>query len=153
MVSLYIAKQSSSNMLIKNENDNTCFDCHWNWSFFSFIHANRFLNFTSAAHMRQKTNHHCQRQAITWANATMLSIRTLRTNYSEILSKIHTFSFKKMHLKVPSAKWRQFYLGLNVLKDNYVSNCSFTIFNGKYKKSEGIYNWRLIQCKDTILSV
>ena len=35
--------------------------------------------------------------------------------FSEILSKIHTFSFKKMHLNSSSAKWRPFGLGLNVL--------------------------------------
>ena len=42
-------------------------------------------------------------------------IRTLKTNFSEILSKIHAFSFKKMHLKMSSAKWLPFCLGLNVL--------------------------------------
>ena len=35
-----------------------------------------------------------------------------------ILSKIHTSSFKKMHLKMSSAKWRQFCLGLNVASWN-----------------------------------
>ena len=55
------------------------------------------------------------RQAIIWTNAGILLIRTLGTNVSEILSEIHTFSFKKMHLKVSSAKWRLFRLGLNVL--------------------------------------
>ena len=34
-------------------------------------------------------------QAIIWTNAGILLIGTLRTNFSEILSKIHTFSFKK----------------------------------------------------------
>ena len=54
-------------------------------------------------------------QAIIWTKAKILSIRTLGTNFGEILRKIYTFSFKKMHLKMSSAKWRQFYLGLNVL--------------------------------------
>ena len=54
-------------------------------------------------------------QAIIWTNVGILLIRTSRTNFTEILSKIHTFSFKKMHLKISSAKWRQFCLGLNVL--------------------------------------
>ena len=35
---------------------------------------------------------------------------------SEFLSEIHTFSFKKMHLQMSPAKWRQFCVGLNVLK-------------------------------------
>ena len=34
--------------------------------------------------------------------------RTLQTNFSAILSEIHTFSFKKIHLKMASAKWRRF---------------------------------------------
>ena len=55
-------------------------------------------------------------QAIIWTNAEILTIRTLATNLSEILSEIHTFSFQKMHLKMSSAKWREFCLGLSVLK-------------------------------------
>ena len=38
-----------------------------------------------------------QRQAIIWTNAGILLIRTLGTNFSEILSKIDIFSFKKLH--------------------------------------------------------
>ena len=37
------------------------------------------------------------------------------TNFSEISIKIQNFSFKKMHLKMSSAKWRPFSLSLNVL--------------------------------------
>ena len=57
-----------------------------------------------------------RRQAIIWTNAGVLLIGPLRTNFSEILIGIQTFSFKKMYLKMSSAKWRPFYLGLNVLK-------------------------------------
>ena len=56
-----------------------------------------------------------RRQAIIWTNAGILLIQTLRTNFIEILSKIHTFSFKKIHLKMSSAKWRSICLGLSVL--------------------------------------
>ena len=56
-----------------------------------------------------------RRHAIIWTNTGILLIRTSGTNFSEILSEIHTFSFKKMHLKMLSAKWRQFCLSLNVL--------------------------------------
>ena len=56
-----------------------------------------------------------RRQAIIWTNAGILLIRTLATNFNEILSEINTFSFKKMRLKMSSAKWRPFCLGLNVL--------------------------------------
>ena len=54
-------------------------------------------------------------QAIIWTNAVTLLIRTLGTNFCEILGKIHSFSFKKMHLKMSSAKGRIFSLGLNEL--------------------------------------
>ena len=54
-------------------------------------------------------------QAIIWTNARLLLIGPLGTNFSEFLIKILTFSFKKMRLKVSSAKRRQFCLGLNVL--------------------------------------
>ena len=54
-------------------------------------------------------------QAIIWTNAGLLPIGPLGTNFSEILMTILTFPFKKMHLKVSSAKWRPCCLGLNVL--------------------------------------
>ena len=56
-----------------------------------------------------------RRQAIIWTNAGLLLIRTLGTNFSEIFSEAHTFSFEKMNLKMSFAKWRPFRLGLNVL--------------------------------------
>ena len=56
-----------------------------------------------------------RRQAIICTNAGILLIRTLGTN----LTEIDIFSFAKMHLKISSAKWRQFCLGLNVSKDKY----------------------------------
>ena len=56
-----------------------------------------------------------RRQAIIRTNAGILLIGPLGTNFSEILIEIHTFSFKKMHLKMSSAKWRPFCIGLNVL--------------------------------------
>ena len=46
-------------------------------------------------------------------NAGILLIGPLGTNFSEILITIHTFAFKKMHLKMSSEKWRPFCLGLN----------------------------------------
>ena len=58
-----------------------------------------------------------RRQAIIWTNAGILLIGPLGTNFSEISIKILTFSFTKMRLKVSSAKWRPFCLGLNVLRN------------------------------------
>ena len=56
-----------------------------------------------------------RRQAIIWTNAGIWLIGPLGTIFSEILIEILTFSFKKMRLKVSSAKRRPFCLGLNVL--------------------------------------
>ena len=56
-----------------------------------------------------------RRQAIIWTNAGILLIQHLGTNFSEILIRIQAFSFQKIHLKMSSAKWRPFCLGLNVL--------------------------------------
>ena len=55
-----------------------------------------------------------QRQAIICNNAGILLIGTLGTNFSGVLSKIHTFSSKKVHLKMTSVKCQPFCLGLNV---------------------------------------
>ena len=54
-------------------------------------------------------------QAIIWPNAGLLLIGPLGTNFSENLIRIQSFSFKKMHLKMSSAKWRPFCYGINVL--------------------------------------
>ena len=56
-----------------------------------------------------------RRQAIIWTNVGILLIGPLGTNFSEMLIEIHTFSFKKIHLKMSSGKWRPFWLALNVL--------------------------------------
>ena len=45
-----------------------------------------------------------RRQAIIWTNAGILLIWPLGTNFNEMLIEIHTFSFKKMHLNMSSAK-------------------------------------------------
>ena len=55
------------------------------------------------------------RQAIIRTNAGILLIGPLGTNFSEILIWIQTFSFRQVHLKMSSAKWRPFCLGLNEL--------------------------------------
>ena len=56
-----------------------------------------------------------RRQAIIWTNTGILFGGPLETNYSEILIKIHIFSFTKMHLKMSFGKWRPLCLGLIVL--------------------------------------
>ena len=56
-----------------------------------------------------------RRQAIIWTNAGLLLIGPLGTNFSKILIEILIFSFKKMRLKMSSAKRRPFCPGFNVL--------------------------------------
>ena len=56
----------------------------------------------------------CRHQAIIWTSAGILLIGPSGTNFSGILIEIHTFSFKKIHLKMPSGKWLPFCLSLNV---------------------------------------
>ena len=58
-----------------------------------------------------------RRQAIIWTNAGILLIGPWGTNFSEISIGIRIISFKKMHLKMSSAKWHPFCLGLNVLSN------------------------------------
>ena len=75
-----------------------------------------------------------RRQAITWTNVGILLIGPLGTNFSEMLIEIHKFSFKKIHLKMSSGKWRPFCLGLNVLNmAGRICECTDSI--------QGIYQW------------
>ena len=68
-----------------------------------------------------------RRQAIIWTNAGILLIGPLGTNFIEILIEIHTFSLKKMHLKMSFGKWWLFCLGPNVLKPS-----SWNLHNKKH---------------------
>ena len=51
-------------------------------------------------------------QAIIWTSAGILLIGPSGTNFSEISIVIQTLSFRKMHLKMSSAKWRPFHLNV-----------------------------------------
>ena len=62
------------------------------------------------------------RQAIIWNNAGLLLIEPLGTYFSEISIGIQTFSFKKMHLNMSSAKWCPFCLDLNVLTNSALTD-------------------------------
>ena len=82
-------------------------------------------------------------QAIIWTNAGILLIGPLGTNFNENLIGIQTFSFKKMHLKMSSAKWRPFCLELNVLR----AYQRWQVFAGdnpykmQFNKSNPRYQW------------
>ena len=79
-----------------------------------------------------------RRQAIIWTNARILLIGPLETNFSEILTEIMTFSFKKMYLKASSAKLRPFCFGLNVLTRQPCLHY-FPTLDSKYKFFRGTY--------------
>ena len=59
----------------------------------------------------------CWRQAIILTNAGLYLTGPLGARFGEIIIEIYSFSFKKMHLKMSSAKRRPFFLALNVLTD------------------------------------
>ena len=67
-----------------------------------------------------------RRQAIIWTYAAILLIGPLGTNFNETSIEIHTFSSKKIHLKLWSWKWRPFCLGLNVLRNNGYKHWNIT---------------------------
>ena len=56
--------------------------------------------------------------AIIWTNDRMLLNKIWGTSFSEIVSEIDAFSFKKMHLKMTSGKRRPSCLVLNVLNES-----------------------------------
>ena len=75
-----------------------------------------------------------RRRAIIWTNAGILLIGTLERNFTEILIGIQTFSFKKLHLKTSSGKWRPFCLGLNVLNHRQ-PECLFRVYLADTRES------------------
>ena len=85
-------------------------------------------------------------QAIIWTNVGILLIGTLGTNFNEILIEIQTFSFKNIHLKISSGKWRPFCLGLNVLTERMLT-ChhlsTVTFICGHYHEKIKIYQLKL----------
>ena len=87
-----------------------------------------------------------QRQAIIWTSAGILLIGPLETNSSEILIRVQTFSFKKMHWKMSYAKLRPSCLGLNVFsveewcKYKYIK-CYPAIFNQFFAHHWGYFQW------------
>ena len=74
---------------------------HWGWVTHKCVSR---LTITGSDNALSPGRH----QAIIWTNAGILLIGPLGTNFSEILIGIQTFSFKKMHLKMSSAKWRPY---------------------------------------------
>ena len=69
-------------------------------------------------------------QAIIWTTAGILLIGHSGTNPLGILNGIQTFSFKKLHLNMSSAKCHVFCLGLNVLTKGYHWYCNGLAYRG-----------------------
>ena len=85
-----------------------------------------------------------RRQAIIWTNAGILLFVPNGTNFSEILIGIQAFSYKKMHLKMSSAKWRPFRFDLNVLMDP-VRVIRSVHWSGFFCILIGTYYWIMFQ--------
>ena len=81
-----------------------------------------------------------RRQAIIWTNAGILLLGPLGTNSSDILIGIQSFSFRKMHLKISSAKWRPFCLGLNELMIYYPPSFCMLVCNNDIHSMTQILN-------------
>ena len=96
---------------------------HWGWVMYKC-----FSNLTIIMSDNGLLPSHCH--AIFWTSAGMLLIGHLETNLSAILIKIHTFSLKKIHLKLLSAKWQPFCLSLIVLKEDFRNLMEETTFTG-----------------------
>ena len=84
-----------------------------------------------------------QHQAIIWISTELWLIGSSETTFSEILIKIQQFSFKKVYLKMLSAKWHPLCLDRNMLtlhmQITYISNYSEYFFT-----DHGIYSkWSL----------
>ena len=69
-------------------------------------------------------------QAIFQINAGILLIRTLRTNFNEILSQINKFSFQKMHLSQPECVKMLISINDQILTFTLFINGSPHIFKG-----------------------
>ena len=97
----------------------------WKWCLQNIRHF--CLNFTMLTHWGRVTHIYVsilaiigsnnglspgRRQAIIWINAGKLLIGPLGTKFSEISIEIHTFSFRKMHLKMLSAKYPDIFVWL-----------------------------------------
>ena len=103
-----------------------CFTYFWGWSSTCLTHWGRMTHICVSKLTIIGSDNGLspdRRQAIIWSNAGILLIGPLGTNFSEMLIEILTFSFKKMRLKVSSAKRRPFCLGLNVLRRVHIRIC------------------------------
>ena len=108
-----------------------------------------------------------RRQAIIWTNAGILLIGPLGTNFSEILIKIHTFPFKKMHLQrsrlrrpiskirrillMDAETWMMSLIIMFAVRPIYVQDSIFKMSSGspdlKMLSANGIYFVLALMCQ------
>ena len=96
-----------------------------------------------------------RRQAIIQTSAGLLLIGPSGTNISELLVKNRTFPFKKMHLKMSSAKWGHFVQGkMSQCIDKIVLAYSFIVIyiSHKYWLAEIQWYHQTIKFHPTTLS-
>ena len=83
-------------------------------------------------------------RAIIWTIAGILLIGPLGINFSGILIEIHTYSFKKLHLKMPSGKGQTFFFfffflggggggGGGRFKNTYCPACRTTLVATRFR--------------------
>ena len=106
--SIFIHDHRLSSIIITNSHHQSSFLTHWGWV--THICVSKLTNIGSDNGLSPGRS-----QAIIWTNAGILLFGPLGTNFSENLIGIQTSSFRKMPLKMSSAKWCPFSLGLNVL--------------------------------------
>ena len=88
-----------------------------------------------------------RRQAIIWTNAEILFIRSSETNFNEIISEIHTFPLKKMHLKMSSAKRRPFWSGGDELKPDCITSQTLFYLQSVLSRARGgSASWQCLCC-------
>ena len=97
-----------------------------------------------------------RRQAIIWTNAGILLIWTIGNKLQWNFDRNSKISLKKRHLKMSSAKWRLFCLGLNVLSYRNDNQPTWTASHHRQitdRHRPGCLQWyRLIHCIPTVSS-
>ena len=97
-------------LVVQHSYIKTTADISTHWSLTTHICVNKLDN-----HWFDNGLLPVRRQDIIWTNAGILVIGPTGTKFNETLIQIHTFSFKKMHLKMSSGQWWWCCLGLIML--------------------------------------
>ena len=87
-------------------------------------------------------------QAITWTNVDSWSIWPWGAYFNEILFENQMFSFKKLHLKMPSDKWQTFCSSFSMWHHKQVTSptCSTTSVPHTVPEPLGLLIWSLTCC-------